>query len=58
MRVFVMEAQDIQNATKEDSDQGPIVQSIDSLKSVLMTHSFTVVAKVFSNTLIVLLQKL
>ena len=58
MCVFIMAAQDIQNATKEDSDQGLVVQSIDNLKSVLMTNSFNVVAKVFSNTLIVLLQKL
>ena len=38
-------------------DQGPIVQSIISLASLLMTNSLNVVAKVFSNTLIFLLQK-
>ena len=32
--------------------QGPVVQSIVSLTSSLMTNSLTVVAKVFSNTLI------
>ena len=29
--------------------QGPVVQSIVSLTNLLMTHSLTVVAKVFSN---------
>ena len=38
--------------------QGPVVQSIVSLVSLLMTNSLTVVAKVFSNTLIFLLQKI
>ena len=36
---------------------GPFVQSTVNLMSLLMTNSLTVVAKVFSNTLIVLLQK-
>ena len=36
---------------------GPIVQSIVSLTSLLMTNSLTVVGKAFSNTLIFLLQK-
>ena len=36
--------------------QGPVVQSIVSLTSLLMTNLLTVVAKVFSNTLIFLLQ--
>ena len=40
------------------SDQGPVVQSMVSLMNVLMTNSLTAVAKVFSNTLIFLLQKL
>ena len=31
---------------------GPVVQSIVSLTSSLMTNSLTVVAKVFSNTLV------
>ena len=38
--------------------QGPVVQSIVNLTSLLMTNLLTVVAKVFSNTLIFLLQKL
>ena len=33
-------------------DQGPVVQSIISLMSSLMTNSLTVVAKAFSKTLI------
>ena len=36
---------------------GPVVQSIVSLTSSLMTNSLTVVAKVFSNALVLLLQK-
>ena len=32
--------------------QGPVVQNIDNLTSSLMTNSLTVIAKVFSNTLI------
>ena len=36
--------------------QGPVVQSIVSLMSSLMTNSLIVVAKVFSDTLIFLLQ--
>ena len=36
---------------------GPVVQSIADLTSLLMTNLLTVVAKVFSNTLIFLLQK-
>ena len=36
---------------------GPVVQSIVNLMSSLMTNSLTVVAKVFSNTSIFLLQK-
>ena len=32
--------------------KGPVVQSIVSFMSLLMTNSLTVVAKVFSNTLI------
>ena len=36
---------------------GPVAQSIVSLTSLLMTNSLTVVSKVFSNTLIFLLQK-
>ena len=39
------------------NDQGPVVQSIISFTNSLMTNSLTVVAKVFSNTLIFLLQK-
>ena len=35
--------------------QGPVVQSILSLMSLLMTNLLTAVAKVFSNTLIFLL---
>ena len=34
--------------------QGPVVQSVVSLTSLLMTNSVTVVAKVFSNALIFL----
>ena len=37
---------------------GPVVQSIVSLTTSLMTKSLTGVAKVFSNTLIFLLQKM
>ena len=37
--------------------QGPVVQSIVSLMSLLITNSSTAVAKVFSNTLTFLLQK-
>ena len=37
--------------------QGPVVQSIVSLTISLMTNSLTVVAEVFINTLIFLLQK-
>ena len=40
-----------------DPEQGPGVQSIVSLTSSLMTNLLTVVAKVFSNTLIFLLPK-
>ena len=36
---------------------GPVVQSMVSLLSLLMTNSLTAVAKVFSNTFIFLLQK-
>ena len=36
---------------------GLVVQSIVSLTSSLMTNSLTVVAKVFSNALVLLLQK-
>ena len=36
---------------------GPVVQSSVSLNSLLMRNSLTVVTKVFSNTLIFLLQK-
>ena len=39
------------------SCQGPILQSIVSVTSSLMTNSLTVVAEIFSNTLIFLLQK-
>ena len=39
------------------ANQGPAVQGIVSLTSLLMTNSLTVVAKVFSNTLKFLLQK-
>ena len=39
------------------SFQGPVVQSSVCLTSLLMTNVVTVVAKVFSNTLIFLLQK-
>ena len=35
-----------------ESYYGPVVQSIISLTSLLMTNSLTVVAKVFSDTLI------
>ena len=38
-------------------NQGPVVQSIVSLMSSLKTNSLTLGAKVFSNTLIFLLQK-
>ena len=37
--------------------QGPVVQSIVSLTDLLLTNLLTVVAKVFSNTLMFLLQK-
>ena len=37
---------------------GPVVQSIVSLMRLLMTNLLTVVANVFSNTLIFLLQKI
>ena len=37
--------------------QGPVVQSMVSLTSSLMTNSLTVVAKVISNVFIYLLQK-
>ena len=40
-----------------NNDQGPDVQSMVSLTSLLITNSLTVLAKVFSNTLIFLLQK-
>ena len=40
-----------------ENDQSPVVQSIISLTSLLMTNLLTVVAKVFSDTLIFLLQK-
>ena len=43
--------------TVYDCILGPVVQSIVSLTSSLMTNLLTVVAKVFSNTLIFLLQK-
>ena len=39
------------------SRQGPVVQSIVSLTSFLITNSLAVVGKVFSDTLIILLQK-
>ena len=45
------------NLTSLTDDLGPAVQSIISLTSLLMTNLYTVVAKVFSNTLIFLLQK-
>ena len=38
-------------------NQGPVVQSMVSLRSLLMTNSLVVIARVFSNTLIFLLQK-
>ena len=38
-------------------NQGPLVQSIVSLTSSLMTNSLTFVVVVFSNTLIFLMQK-
>ena len=41
----------------ELDSRGPAIQSIPSLTSLLMTKLLTVVAKVFSNTLIFLLQK-
>ena len=41
-----------------DSDKGPVVQSTISVRSLLLTNSLTIVAKYFSNTLIVLLQKM
>ena len=37
---------------------GPVGQDIVSLTSLFMTNSLTVVAMVFSNTLIFLLQKM
>ena len=37
--------------------QGPVIQSIVSLTSSLMTNSLTVVAKVFLNTVIFLQDK-
>ena len=51
-----------QNASDEGLDCSPlsqslVVQSVVSLTSSLMTKSLTVVVKVFSNTLIYLLQK-
>ena len=39
------------------ADLDPVVKSIFSLTSLLMTNLLNVVAKVFSNTLICLLQK-
>ena len=39
------------------NEQGPVFQSFVSLTSLLMTNSLTVVAKIFSDTLICLLQK-
>ena len=41
----------------DDDELGPVVQSIVSLTRLLMTNSLIIVAKVFSNTLIFLLQK-
>ena len=48
---------DLNNVERHVKYQGSVVQSIISLTSSLMTNSLTVVAKVFSNTLIFLLQK-
>ena len=45
------------NQNHREKEQGTVVQSIVSLTSSLMTNSFTVVAKVFLNKLIILLQK-
>ena len=39
------------------ANQGPVVQKIISLTSVLLTNLLSVVANIFSDTLIVLLQK-
>ena len=39
------------------TEQGPVVQSFISLMTLLMTNLLTVVAKVCSNTLVILLQK-
>ena len=44
------------SSTKTATYLCPVVQSIVSLSSSLMTNSLTVVSKVFSNTLIFLLQ--
>ena len=43
--------------SSEPTNQGPAVQSIVSLTSSIMTNLLTVVAKVFLNILIFLLQK-
>ena len=45
------------SAAMYEVSQGPVIQSIVSLMSLLMTNALTVVAKAFSNTLIFLLQK-
>ena len=45
-------------STVKDHNQGPVVQSIVSLKNLLITNSLIVVAKIFSNTLIFLLEKM
>ena len=44
-------------STLKERLRGPVVQSIVSLMMALMTNSLTIVSKVFSNTLIFLLQK-
>ena len=41
----------------KEENQGPVVQSIVRLTSMLMTNLLTVVAKVVSNTMIFLLLK-
>ena len=43
---------------KEKRFQGPVVQSIVSLINSLMTYLLTVVTKLFSNTLILMLKKM
>ena len=48
---------DLEKTNQLNSFLDPFVQSSISLTSLLMTNKLTVAAKVFSNTLIFLLQK-